>query len=239
VLQEKLGASRAWGFDISAACSGFLYALTMGAQFVQTGSHRKVLVVGADVMTSILDFQDRATCILFGDGAGAVLLEPSTEGDGILDFMHEVDGSGGVYLKMPAGGSLHPPSHETVDKRMHYVHQEGAHVFKYAVRKFAEVSLQLLERNRVLTGDVDLFVAHQANVRIIDAARERLGLPEAKVVKNIHKYGNTTAATIPLALGTAMDDGRLRKGHLVLMAAVGAGFTVGTALLRWTGIPWS
>ena len=239
VLQDKLGATRAWGFDISAACSGFLYALTMGAQFVQTGSHRKVLVVGADVMTSILDFQDRATCILFGDGAGAVLLEPSTEGDGILDFMHEVDGSGGVYLKMPAGGSQLPPSHETVEKRMHCVRQEGAHVFKYAVRKFAEVSLQLLERNRVLTGDVDLFVAHQANVRIIDAASERLGLPEAKVVKNIHKYGNTTAATIPLALGTALDEERLKQGHLVLLASVGAGFTVGTALLRWTGIPWS
>jgi 3-oxoacyl-[acyl-carrier-protein] synthase III len=238
VLQDKLGATRAWGFDISAACSGFLYALTMGAQFVQTGSHRKVLVVGADVMTSILDFQDRATCILFGDGAGAVLLEPSTEGDGILDFMHEVDGSGGTYLKMPAGGSQLPPSHDTVEKRLHYVHQEGAHVFKYAVRKFAEVSLQLLERNRVVTGDVDLFVAHQANVRIIDAARERLGLPEAKVVKNIHKYGNTTAATIPLALGCALDDERLKQGHLVLMASVGAGFTVGTALLRWSGLAW-
>jgi 3-oxoacyl-[acyl-carrier-protein] synthase-3 len=238
VLQDKLKASRAWGFDISAACSGFLYALTMGAQFVQTGSHRKVLVVGADVMTSILDFQDRATCILFGDGAGAVLLEPSTEGDGMVDFVHEVDGSGGTYLKMPAGGSLQPPSHETVEKRLHYVHQEGAHVFKYAVRKFAEVSLQLLERNRMTAQDVDLFVAHQANVRIIDAARERLGLPEAKVVKNIHKYGNTTAATIPLALGTALDDERLRQGDLVLLASVGAGFTVGTALLRWTGLKW-
>ncbi|HEX6737438.1 MAG TPA: beta-ketoacyl-ACP synthase III [Vicinamibacteria bacterium] len=238
VLQGKLGATRAWGFDISAACSGFVYALTMGAQFVQTGVHRKVMVVGADVMTSILDFQDRATCILFGDAAGAVLLEPSSDGDGLLDYLHEVDGTGGVYLKMPGGGSLHPPSHETVDKRMHYVQQEGAHVFKYAVRKFAEVSLQLLERNRVAPQDLDLFVAHQANVRIIDAASERLGLPPQKVVKNIQRYGNTTAATIPLALGTALDEERLKAGNLVLLASVGAGFTVGTALLRWTGFRW-
>jgi 3-oxoacyl-[acyl-carrier-protein] synthase-3 len=238
VLQGKLQATRAWGFDISAACSGFVYALTMGAQFVQTGVHRKVMVVGADVMTSIMNFEDRATCILFGDGAGAVLLEPSAEGDGLLDYLHEVDGTGGNYLRMPGGGSLHPPSHETVDKRMHCVQQEGPHVFKYAVRKFAEVSGQLLERNRLSAREVDLFVPHQANVRIIDAASERLGLPEAKVVKNIHKYGNTTAATIPLALGCALDDERLKEGHLVLMASVGAGFTVGTALLRWSALPW-
>jgi len=238
VLQEKLKATGAWGFDISAACSGFLYALTMGAQFVETGAHDKVLVVGADVMTSILDMQDRTTCVLFGDGAGAVLVEPSADDTGILDFYHEVDGAGGCHLQMPAGGSARPTTHETVEKRMHYVHQEGAHVFKYAVRKFAEVSLQLLERNRVTPAEVDLFVAHQANVRIIDAARERLGLPEAKVVKNIHKYGNTTAATIPLALGTALDDRRLKKGDLVLLASVGAGFTVGSALLRWTGFSW-
>ncbi|HSB60816.1 MAG TPA: beta-ketoacyl-ACP synthase III [Vicinamibacteria bacterium] len=239
LVQDKLKATRAWGFDISAACSGFLYALTMGAQFVQNGVHRKVLVIGADVMTAILNYEDRATCVLFGDGAGAVLLEPGEDGTGIFDFHHEVDGSGGCYLKMPAGGSLHPASHETVEKRMHYVRQEGQHVFKYAVRKFAEASHHLLERNRLSPAQVDLFVAHQANIRIIDAAKERLGLPEEKVVKNIHEYGNTTAATIPLALGTALDQRRLRKGDLVLMAAVGAGFTVGSVLLRWSGVDWS
>jgi 3-oxoacyl-[acyl-carrier-protein] synthase-3 len=238
VLQGKLKATRAWGFDISAACSGFVYALTTAAQFVQTGVHRKVLVVGADVMTSILDFQDRATCILFGDAAGAVLLEPSTDGDGLIDYLHEVDGTGTSYLKMPGGGSLHPPSHETVDKRMHCVQQDGPHVFKYAVRKFAEVSQQLLQRNHMEGDHIDLFVAHQANARIIDAASDRLGLPPSKVVKNIQRYGNTTAATIPLALGTALDEERLKKDHLVLMASVGAGFTVGTALVRWSGFDW-
>jgi len=238
IVQDRLKASRAWGFDVSAACSGFVYALTMGAQFVQTGAHRKVLVIGADVMTSILDYQDRTTCVLFGDGAGAVLLEPGEDGTGLLDFFNEVDGSGGCYLHMPAGGSLHPPSHETVERRMHYIRQEGPHVFKYAVRKFAESSRHLLDRNGIGPEEIDLFVAHQANVRIIDAAKERLGLPEEKVVKNIHEYGNTTAATIPLALGTALDQGRLRPGHLVLIAAVGAGFTVGTALVRWSGVSW-
>jgi 3-oxoacyl-[acyl-carrier-protein] synthase-3 len=238
VLQEKLNARRAWGFDISAACSGFVYALTMGAQFVETGAHDKVLVVGADVMTSILDMQDRTTCVLFGDGAGAVLVEPSEDDTGILDFYHEVDGAGGCHLHMPAGGSARPTTHETVEKRMHYIRQDGAYVFKYAVRKFVESSRHLLERNDLTPGDVDLFVAHQANMRIIDAASERLGLPESKVVKNIHRYGNTTAATIPLALGTALDEGRLRKGDLVLMASVGAGFTVGTLLARWSGLAW-
>ena len=236
VLQDKLGASKAWGFDISAACSGFLYALTMGAQFVETGKHRKVLVVGADVMTSILNFEDRTTCVLFGDGAGAVLLEPREDGTGILDFTHEVDGSGACYLYMPAGGSARPATRETVDQKLHYVHQQGGHVFKYAVRKFAEASQRLMDRNSVKAEDVDLFVAHQANLRIIDAASERLGFPEEKVVKNIHAYGNTTAGTIPLALGTALDQKRLEKDDLVLLAAVGAGFTVGTALVRWSGV---
>jgi 3-oxoacyl-[acyl-carrier-protein] synthase-3 len=235
LVQDKLKATRAWGFDISAACSGFLYALTMGAQFVESGTHTKVLVIGADVMTSILDYQDRTTCVLFGDGAGAVLLEPSEDDTGILDFLHEVDGSGACYLNMPAGGSARPASHETVDKRMHFVRQEGPHVFKYAVRKFAETSRRLLERNGLSPEQVDLFVAHQANLRIIDAARDRLGLPDAKVVKNIHEYGNTTAATIPLALGTALDQRRLRRGDLVLLASVGAGFTVGAVLVRWSG----
>ena len=234
IVQDKLQATRAWGFDISAACSGFLYALTMGAQFVETGAHKKVLVIGADVMTSILDYKDRATCVLFGDGAGAVLLEPAADGRGILDFYHEVDGSGRCYLHMPAGGSAMPTSHETVENRLHYVRQEGGHVFKYAVRKFAEASRQLLDRNSLTPDDVDCFVAHQANVRIIDAAKERLGLPDGKVVKNIDKYGNTTAATIPLALGTALDEKRLKDGDLLLMASVGAGFTVGAVLARWS-----
>ena len=238
IIQDKLKATKAWGFDVSAACSGFMYALATGAQFVLAGTHRKVLVVGADVMTSILDWTDRTTCVLFGDGAGAVLLEPSPDDTGILDFANEVEGSGGCYLYMPGGGSLHPPTHETVDKKMHFIRQEGQHVFKYAVRKFADSSAAILERNGIPFADLDLLVPHQANVRIINAARDRLGLPDEKVVKNIARYGNTTAATIPLALGTALDEGRLKRGHLVLMAAVGAGFTVGTALVRWTGFPW-
>ena len=238
ILQDKLKAHRAWGFDISAACSGFTYALTMGAQFVQTGAHRKVLVLGADVMTAILDYQDRTTCVLFGDGAGAVLVEPSEDDNGIIDFAHEVDGSGACYLNMPAGGSLRPTTHETVDRREHFVRQEGAHVYKYAVRKFAEASLALLTRNGMTPADLDLFVAHQANLRIIDAAKDRLGLPESKVVKSIQKTGNTTAATIPLALGTALDEGRLRRGDRVVMASVGAGFTVGTLLARWSDLAW-
>ncbi len=234
IVQDKLQATKAWGFDISAACSGFLYALTMGAQFIETGAFRKVLVIGADVMSSILDYTDRTTCVLFGDGAGAVLLEPSDKGDGILDFYHEVDGSGRCHLFMPAGGSALPPSHETVEKRLHFVHQEGGQVFKYAVRKFAEASRHLLERNGFGPENVDCFVPHQANIRIIDAARDRLGLPDERVVKNIQKFGNTTAATIPLALGTALDEKRLKEGDLLLMASVGAGFTVGSVLARWS-----
>ena len=238
LVQDKIGAKRAWAFDVSAACSGFVYALTIGAQFVETGRHSKVLVIGADVMTSILDFQDRTTCVLFGDGAGAVLLEPREDGTGILDFAHEVDGSGACYLNMPGGGSLKPASHETVDQKLHYVRQQGQHVFKYAVRKFADSSEQILQRNDLTGSDVDLFVAHQANIRIIEAAQHRMGLPDAKVIKNIREYGNTTAATIPLALKTALDEKRLAPGHRVLLAAVGAGFTVGTVLLKWSGVNW-
>jgi 3-oxoacyl-[acyl-carrier-protein] synthase-3 len=236
LVQDRLGAKKAWGFDVSAACSGFAYALTVGAQFVEGGRHRKVMVIGADVMTSIVDFTDRSTCVLFGDGAGAVILEPREDGTGILDFSHEVDGSGACYLNMPAGGSLRPASHETVDQRLHYVKQQGAHVFKYAVRKFADASEQILLRNDFTGTDVDLFVAHQANIRIIEAAQHRMGLPDSKVVKNIREYGNTTAATIPLALETALGQGKLKRGDLVLLAAVGAGFTVGAVLLRWSGV---
>lgn len=234
LIQHKLGATRLWGFDLGAACSGFTYALTVGAQFVASGAHERALVVGADVMSSIIDYTDRATCVLFGDGAGAVVLAPAADdGLGILDFAHEIDGSGGPALCMPAGGSLRPASHETVEKRLHYVHQDGQTVFKYAVRKTEEIARRLLERNGLAPCDLDLFVSHQANQRIIEAAAERLGLPSRKVIINIARYGNTTAATIPLALADAIADGRLKKGDLVLLASVGAGFTVGAVLLRW------
>ena len=238
LVQDKIGASRAWAFDVSAACSGFVYALTLGAQFVETGRHKKVMVIGADVMTSILDYKDRTTCVLFGDGAGAVILEPREDGTGILDFAHEVDGSGACYLYMSGGGSLKPATRETVDAGLHYIRQQGQHVFKYAVRKFADSSEAILKRNGKTGDELDLFVPHQANIRIIEAAQQRLKLPEAKVIKNIRQYGNTTAATIPLALKTALDEKRLQPGNLVLLAAVGAGFTVGTVLLRWSGVSW-
>src|SRR5689334_10362468 len=234
LVQDKLGAKGAWGFDVSAACSGFVYALQAGVQFIQSGAHKKVLVIGSDVMSSIIDYKDRTTCIIFGDGAGAVLLEPAADGeDGFIDFVHEVDGSGGVSLNMPGGGSLNPASHETVEKGMHFVHQDGQAVFKFAVRKMAEASEKILTRNNFKGSDVDAFIPHQANLRIISATGDRLGLKKESVIINIDEYGNTTAATIPLAMQTALDQGRLKKNNLVLLAAVGAGFTVGTTLLRW------
>lgn len=233
LIQHKIGASKLWGFDLSAACSGFLYALQTGALFVHSGIHKRVVVVGADVMSSIINYADRTTCVLFGDGAGAVLLDPCEEGKGIIDFMGEIDGSGGEFLNMPAGGSLNPASHETVEKRMHYVHQQGQQVFKYAVKKMGEYSTLILERNKIPFDQVDLFIAHQANLRIINATADRLKLSSEKVIRNIHKYGNTTAATIPLAMQDALDEGKLQKGSMVLLAAVGAGYTVGTMLLRW------
>ncbi|MBV9180267.1 MAG: ketoacyl-ACP synthase III [Acidobacteria bacterium] len=235
LVQHKLGIKKAWGFDLSAACSAFVYALQTGAQFVSTGTHRKVLVIGSDVMSSILDYSDRATSILFGDGAGAVIVEPAANhGDGIIDFIHEIDGSGACSLYMPGGGSLHPSTHETVDKRMHYVHQDGQAVFKFAVRKMGEVCERLLERNGARARDIDCFIPHQANQRIIQATAERLGLRAESVIINIDRYGNTTAGTIPLAMATARQEGKLKKGDLVLLASVGAGFTVGATLLRWT-----
>jgi len=235
LLQNKIGARHAWGFDLGAACSGFTYALTTGMQMIATGAHDHVLVVGADVMSSIIDYTDRTTCVLFGDGAGAVVLSPAAEGEPhILDFAHEIDGSGGPALCMPAGGSKLPASHDTVDQRLHYVKQDGATVFKFAVKKTEEICKRVLERNRLTGGDLDLFVSHQANRRIIAAAAERLGLPEEKVVINLEMYGNTTAATIPLALADAMRQKRLKKGSLVLLTSVGAGFTVGAVLLRWS-----
>jgi 3-oxoacyl-[acyl-carrier-protein] synthase III len=233
LVQDRLGAKGAWGYDVSAACSGFVYALQTGIKFVESGAHKKVLVIGADVMTSIIDYTDRATCVIFGDGAGAVLVEPADDDNYFIDFLHEVDGSGGCSLNMPGGGSLNPSSHETVDKRLHYVHQDGQAVFKYAVRKMAEASERLLEKNGFKGTDVDLFVPHQANRRIIMSTASRLGLGEDRVIINIDEFGNTTAGTIPLALESARQQGRLKKGDLVLMASVGAGFTTGAALFRW------
>ncbi len=234
LVQHKLGAAGVWGFDVSAACSAFVYALQAGAQFIQSGAHKKVMVIGADTMSSIIDYTDRATCIIFGDGAGAVILEPAeNDSEGMIDFIHEVDGSGGGSLYMPGGGSLHPSTHETVDQKMHCVHQDGQAVFKFAVRKMAEVCETILQRNGMKGSDVDAFIPHQANLRIITATAERLTMNPDRVIVNIDRYGNTTAATIPLAMQTARQEGKLKKGDLVLLASVGAGFTVGATLLRW------
>ncbi|MBZ5624085.1 MAG: ketoacyl-ACP synthase III [Acidobacteriia bacterium] len=236
LVQHALGARGAWGFDLSAACSGFVYGLTTGAALVAAGTHRKVLIIGADTMSRIIDYTDRATCVLFGDGAGAMLLEPSEDGGGdfgFIDFLGEIDGSGGDFLKMPAGGSRMPASHETVDRRLHYVHQEGQQVFKYAVRKMFEVCRELLQRNRLTMADVAVMIPHQANIRIITAASDRLGIPPEKVLINIDRYGNTTSGTIPLATRDAIEQGRLKKGDIVLFVAVGAGYTVGASLWRW------
>jgi 3-oxoacyl-[acyl-carrier-protein] synthase-3 len=235
VLQHKIGASHAWGFDLGAACSGFTYALTVGTQMVASGAHDHALVVGADVMSSIIDYTDRATCVLFGDGAGAVVLSPAGEGEpSIIGFAHEIDGGGGPALCMPAGGSRLPASHETVDKRLHYVKQDGQAVFKFAVRKTEDICRRVLQQHGVDPSEIDLFVSHQANRRIIQAAADRLGLPDHKVVINLERFGNTTAATIPLALADAVADRRIKKGDLLLLTSVGAGFTVGAVLLRWS-----
>ena len=234
LVQTKIGAKRAWGYDLMAACSGFTYALTTAAKMVESGASRHALVIGADAMSTIIDYTDRTTCVLFGDGAGAVVVEAADEdGIGFIDFESYVDGSGGHALCMPAGGSLKPASHETVDQRLHYVKQDGQTVFKFAVRNTEEACRRLLERNGVTPDDVDLFVSHQANRRIITSAAEKLGLAPEKVVINIENFGNTTAGTIPLALNDAVLEGRLKKGDLVLLASVGAGFTVGAILLRW------
>jgi 3-oxoacyl-[acyl-carrier-protein] synthase-3 len=233
LVQDRIGAKNAWGFDLSAACSGFAYALTVGAQFVGSGAHKKVLVIGSDKMTSILNFEDRATCVLFGDGAGAILLEPAAEGEGILDFQHDIDGSGGCDLFMPGGGSLNPSTQETVEKKMHFVHQGGQQVFKYAVRRMAETSVKILADNGFTHQDLALVVPHQANLRIIQAMQQRLGVPDEKVAISIDRYGNTTAATLPLGLRDALADGRLKKGDLLLLVTVGAGYTTGSVLMRW------
>jgi 3-oxoacyl-[acyl-carrier-protein] synthase-3 len=234
LVQDRLGAKRAWGFDLVAACSGFVYGLTTAAHLVSTGSHEKVLVIGSDTMSRIIDYTDRSTCVLFGDGAGAMLVEPAEPGEtGFVDFLNEIDGSGGDYLKQPAGGSRMPASVETVEKRLHYVKQDGQQVFRYAVRKMYETCRDLLERNRLTVADIAVLIPHQANRRIIVAAAERLGISCEKVIINIDRYGNTTAATIPLATRDALQCGKLKKGDWVVFAAVGAGYTVGANLWRW------
>jgi 3-oxoacyl-[acyl-carrier-protein] synthase-3 len=235
VLQAKLGAKRAWGFDLGAACSGFTYSLTIGWHLVGTGAVEHALVVGADVMSSIIDYTDRATCVLFGDGAGAAVLSPAKPGDPcFLDHLCEIDGEMGAALCMPAGGSRRPASHETVNEGLHFVKQDGQTVFKFAVKKSQDLTARLLERNGLTGHDIDLFVSHQANRRIIEATADRLGLSPEKVVINLDRYGNTTAGTIPLALADARTAGRLKTGDLVLLASVGAGFTAGALLLRWS-----
>jgi 3-oxoacyl-[acyl-carrier-protein] synthase-3 len=233
LVQDRLGADRAWGFDLVAACSGFIYGMTTAAHLVMAGTHKKVLVIGADTMSRIIDYTDRSTCILFGDGAGAMLVEPADDGEGFIGFLNEIDGSGGDYLKMPAGGSRMPATAETVAHRMHYVKQEGQQVFKYAVKKMHEVSAALLERHGLSAKDVKVMIPHQANRRIIAAAAERLGMNCDQVIINIDRYANTTGATIPLATRDAVEQGKLKKGDLAIFAAVGAGFTVGVNLWRW------
>lgn len=234
LIQEEIGANNCWGFDLSAACSGFLFALNSASRFVESGAYKKVVVVGADTMSSIMNYEDRNTSILFGDGAGAVMVEPSEEeGFGILDSLSSIDGSGAEYLYMAAGGSEKPASHETVDAREHFLYQDGRTVYINAVKGMAEVSVQILERNGLEGTDVDLFIPHQANKRIIDSTAKRLGIDESKVVLNIDKYGNTTAATIPLGIYEAVRDGRLKKGDITVLAAFGAGYTLGSTLIKW------
>lgn len=231
VICDKVGMKNAWGYDCIAACSGFIYALSTGAQFIETGRHKKVIVIGVDKMTSILDYEDRTTCVIFGDGAGAVLLEPNEEGLGILDFILKSDGSGRQYLIQPAGGSANPPTHQTVDDRMHFVKQEGKAVFKFAVTNMADVSAEIMEKNNLSSEDVDWLVPHQANLRIIDATANRMGLPKEKVMINIEKYGNTTAGTLPLCLWDY--ESQLKKGDTLILSAFGGGFTWGAVYLKW------
>lgn len=231
ILADKIGAVNAWGYDLQAACSGFLYGLTTGAQFIESGKHKKVLVVGGDKMSSIINYEDRATCIIFGDGCGAVLLEPNTEGLGIIDTVLKSDGSGKEYLNIKAGGSLLPASHQTVDQKLHYAFQEGKTVFKFAVTNMANVAAEIMERNHLTADDVDWLVPHQANKRIIDATAERMGVGSEKIMINIQKYGNTTSGTIPLCLWEWEE--KLKEGDVLILAAFGGGFTWGSIYLKW------
>jgi 3-oxoacyl-[acyl-carrier-protein] synthase-3 len=231
ILADKIGATNAWGYDLQAACSGFLFGLTTGVQFIESGKHTKVLVVGADKMSSVVNYQDRHTCFLFGDGCGVVLLEPNTDGNGIQDAILKTDGSGGQYLNIKGGGSLNPASHATVDAGLHYAYQEGKTVFKFAVTNMANVAAEIMEKNNLQASDIAYLVPHQANKRIIDATAERAGLPEEKVMINIQKYGNTTSATIPLCLWEW--ESKLKKGDNLILAAFGGGFTWGSVYLKW------
>ena len=231
VISDKVGLKNAWSFDVNAACSGFIYALTTGSQFIETGKYKKVIVIGADKMSSILNYEDRTTCVIFGDGGGAVLLEPNEEGFGVIDSVLKSDGSGRKYLVQPAGGSENPPTHETVDKHMHSVHQEGKAVFKFAVTNMADVSAEIMDRNNLTGDDVDWLVPHQANLRIIDATANRMGLSKEKVMINIEKYGNTTAGTLPLCLWDW--EKKLKKGDNIVLSAFGGGFTWGAIYLKW------
>jgi 3-oxoacyl-[acyl-carrier-protein] synthase-3 len=231
IICDKVGMKNAWGFDLIAACSGFIYALSTGAQFIETGKYKKVLVIGVDKMSSIIDYEDRTTCIIFGDGCGVVLLEPNEEGLGVQDFILRADGSGREFLIQPAGGSANPPTIETVENRLHYVKQEGKSVFKFAVTNMAEVSAEIMEKNNLTSDDVDWLVPHQANLRIIDATANRMGLPAEKVMINIEKYGNTTAGTLPLCLWDY--EKQLKKGDTLILSAFGGGFTWGAVYLKW------
>ena len=234
LVQDEIGAKNAWAFDLSGACSGFLYALSTGAQFIESGRYQKVMVIGADKMSSIADYTDRNTCILFGDAAGAVILEPSRDGKlGIIDYILKSDGSGKDYLNMKGGGSLHPSTHETVDEKLHYIYQDGRTVYKFAVAGMADITEEIVKKHGLTSEDIKLFVPHQANLRIIDATARRIKLPPEKVMININKYGNTTAATIPLGLSEALEEGRLLPGDNVVLAAFGAGFTWGSVYLKW------
>ena len=233
IVQDKIGAKNAWGFDIAAACSGFVYAMETGAKMIESGRYNNVMVMGADTMSSIIDYSDRNTCVIFGDGGGGVLLEPTDTDAGVLDSILHTDGSGSQYLKVPAGGSVHPASKDTIEKKMHYVYQDGKTVFKFAVKKMADVSKQILDNNGFTGSDVKLFIPHQANRRIIDAAAKRCGLSADQILVNINKYGNTTAGTIPIALDEAVETDRLNNGDLLLLAAFGGGFTWGSMLIRW------
>ncbi len=233
LVQDKIGAKNAWGYDIVAACTGFVYAMETGAKFIESGSYNNVIVIGADTMSSIIDYTDRNTCVIFGDGGGGVLLEPTQEETGIIDSILHIDGSGHKYLTVPAGGSANPASKETLDNKMHYVYQDGKTVYKFAVKNMANVSKEILDNNKLHGSDVKLFIPHQANRRIIDAAAKRCGLKDNQVLVNINKYGNTTAGTIPIALDEAVETGRLNKNDLLLLAAFGGGFTWGSMLIRW------
>ena len=233
LVQNKISATNAWGYDIVAACTGFVYALETGAKLIESGAYKNVLVIGADTMSSIIDYTDRNTCVIFGDGGGGVLLEPSSNDIGIMDSILHADGSGSEYLTVPAGGSMHPASKDTVNKKMHYVYQDGKTVYKFAVKNMSDVSKRILDENELTGDDIKLFIPHQANRRIIDAAAKRCGLGPEKVLVNVNRYGNTTAGTIPIALDEAVETNRLEKNDILLLAAFGGGFTWGSMLIRW------